>query len=496
MEIGIMIEKKIKWVGIDFGTTNSAAVSFLNEGSEIGRYEHGDDQGTPFPSIVGINKETGEVITGRDAKNRRIELSENYEFFSSIKSIIDKDEYYNVAGKKWTPVALATEILKGLKTEIKRKNVEADSVVMAVPVGFSPKKKMKLREAAQNAGIKVETFISEPTAALVSNYAKMRMFKNVVVFDWGGGTLDVAVLHIESGRVEEITTDGMNLAGDNIDKKIAEQMHIKYCRNKGVTKTFDEVNARSRDRLLVKSEAAKIDLSEGAEIASILVPNYDDNGVLRDSIEYELFDELVQPEVNEAINCINRAIDKANLNKAYIDAILCVGGSSRLKPFREKIVKSYGQEKVIYPEKVMWNIAEGAAVISMSNAAGGYGMNQDIGLILSNRSFYPLLKKGQPIPCKEKKINFASVTDEKSVRFLVTDAEDPMKRTFEKAIVIDREGQGFMSEQFEVSCFVDPDLLLRFRVRSTEFMKKYLYMWTYNKLNIYYQIEGDGHARK
>ena len=491
-----MIEKKIKWVGIDFGTTNSAAVSFLNEGSEIGRYEHGDDQGTPFPSIVGINKETGEVITGRDAKNRRIELSENYEFFSSIKSIIDKDEYYNVAGKKWTPVALATEILKGLKTEIKRKNVEADSVVMAVPVGFSPKKKMKLREAAQNAGIKVETFISEPTAALVSNYAKMRMFKNVVVFDWGGGTLDVAVLHIESGRVEEITTDGMNLAGDNIDKKIAEQMHIKYCRNKGVTKTFDEVNARSRDRLLVKSEAAKIDLSEGAEIASILVPNYDDNGVLRDSIEYELFDELVQPEVNEAINCINRAIDKANLNKAYIDAILCVGGSSRLKPFREKIVKSYGQEKVIYPEKVMWNIAEGAAVISMSNAAGGYGMNQDIGLILSNRSFYPLLKKGQPIPCKEKKINFASVTDEKSVRFLVTDAEDPMKRTFEKAIVIDREGQGFMSEQFEVSCFVDPDLLLRFRVRSTEFMKKYLYMWTYNKLNIYYQIEGDGHARK
>lgn len=491
-----MIEKKIKWVGIDFGTTNSAAVSFLNEGSEIGRYEHGDDQGTPFPSIVGINKETGEVITGRDAKNRRIELSENYEFFSSIKSIIDKDEYYNVAGKKWTPVALATEILKGLKAEIKRKNVDADSVVMAVPVGFSPKKKMKLREAAQNAGIKVETFISEPTAALVSNYAKMRMFKNVVVFDWGGGTLDVAVLHIESGRVEEITTDGMNLAGDNIDKKIAEQMHIKYCRNKGVTKTFDEVNARSRDRLLVKSEAAKIDLSEGAEIASILVPNYDDNGVLRDSIEYELFDELVQPEVNEAINCINRAIDKANLNKANIDAILCVGGSSRLKPFREKIVKSYGQEKVIYPEKVMWNIAEGAAVISMSNAAGGYGMNQDIGLILSNGSFYPLLKKGQPIPCKEKKINFASVTDEKSVRFLVTDAEDPMKRTFEKAIVIDREGQGFMSEQFEVSCFVDPDLLLRFRVRSTEFMKKYLYMWTYNKLNIYYQIEGDGHARK
>ena len=334
------------------------------------------------------------------------------------------------------------------------------------------------------------------TAALVSNYAKMRMFKNVAVFDWGGGTLDVSILHIESGRVEEITTDGMNMAGDNIDKKIAEQMHKKYCLNKGVNKSFEEVDGKSRDRLIVKSEAAKIALSEGDEIASVLVPNYDNNGVFRDYIEYELFEELVQPEVEEAINCLNRAIKKARLNRANIDAVLCVGGSSRLKPFREKVIGIYGKEKVIYPKKVMWNIAEGAAIISMTNSAGGYGMNQDIGLILSNGSFYPLLKKGQRIPCKEKKINFASVTDEKSVRFLITDAEDPSKRTFEEPIVIDREGQGFMSEQFEVSCFVDPDLLLRFRIRSTEFMKKYLYMWTYNKLNIYYQIEGKGYERK
>ena len=109
---------KVKWIGIDFGTTNSAAITFLNEGSSIGRYEHGDDQGTPFPSIVGINKKTGEVITGRDAKNRRMELSENYKFFTSLKSILDKDEYYeDVGGKKWTPVTLASEILKGLKNE-------------------------------------------------------------------------------------------------------------------------------------------------------------------------------------------------------------------------------------------------------------------------------------------------------------------------------------------------------------------------------------------
>ena len=114
--------KNVKWIGIDFGTTNSAAVSFLNEGKSIGRIEHGDDQGTPFPSIVGINKETGEIVTGRDAKNRRIELSEKYVFFTSLKSILDKDIQYTVAGKKWTPVSLTTELLKGLERYGKCKN--------------------------------------------------------------------------------------------------------------------------------------------------------------------------------------------------------------------------------------------------------------------------------------------------------------------------------------------------------------------------------------
>ena len=483
-------ENRITWIGIDFGTTNSAAISLVNTGTALSRFEHGDDQGTPFPSIIGINRESGSVIVGRDAKNRRQELSEQFVFFTSLKSIIDQDKTYDIAGRKWTPVELVAEILKGLKTEIKRKSIDANKVVMAVPVGFSPKKKRKLREAAQDAGIEIETFISEPTAAFVGNYAKMRMYKNIAVFDWGGGTLDVAILHVEDGRIEEIATDGMNMAGDNIDKKIAEQMHIKYCRKKGVSKTFEQIDAKSKDRLIVKSEAAKIELSEGSELASILVPNYDNTGVFRETIEYEFFEELIQPEISEALNCLNRAIEKARLNRANIDAILCVGGSSRLKPFRDKVLELYGEEKVIYPDKVMWNIAEGAALISMTNKTGGYGLNQDIGLILCDGSFYPLLYRNQRIPCKEKMINFASVTDEKSVRFLVTDAQDPSQRTFEVPIVIDREGQGFMSEQFEVSCFVDPDLLFRLRIRSTEFMKKYLYMWTYNKLNIYYQIEG------
>lgn len=491
------MKKSIKWIGIDFGTTNSAAYSFVDIGKRVpDEHTHGIEDNTPFPSVVGINKTTGEVITGMDAKYRRSELEEEYEFFKSIKSDIGKDICYEVAGKRWTPVDLATEILKGLKHQISERGVIADSVVMAVPVGFSPKKRMKLREAASNAGMKIESFINEPTAAFISNYKMMRTNSRVAVFDWGGGTLDISILHINKGRVEEVLKDGMDMAGDYIDEKIAEYIHKKFCKKKGINISFDDVKGRSRDQILYKSETAKKNLSEGADIERVIVPSYIDKGVLNQDIDYDFFVELVQPEVNEAINCLKRVIEKANLNKVNIDAVLCVGGSSRLKPFREQVINEFGEDKVVYPDKVMWDIAKGAAMVSMTYSSGGYGMNQDVGVIMSNGSFYPLIYKHQRVPCREKKINFASVTDEKSVRFLVTDAEDPDKRSFEQPIVIDREGQGFMSEQFEVSCFVDPDLLFRIRVRSTEFMRRYLYLWTYANLKMYYQIEESKDDRK
>lgn len=482
------MDRQINWFGIDFGTTNSAAVSFTGTDLlSVKEIDCGDYEGRPFPSLVAINVKNGSVITGREARERKNELSSEYKFFSSIKSIIGSDVPYEIAGKKWKPVDIAAEILKGLKRNVsENKGLKCDEAIVAVPIGFTADKKKNLREAAKKAGINVKMFISEPTAAFCSNYMNLKGNKYVAVFDWGGGTLDIAMLKVEDGKVYEMATDGMSVAGDDIDKLIADKIHARIAEEKGIRKELSELDDITKDTLLMRCERAKCSFSDGDEVATIRINRYDEVGTVRQSIEYDFFAELISPIVADAIRLLEGVIRKAGLTTANVDKILCVGGSSKLRPFREKIEEIYGREMLYYPEKVMWDIAKGAAIVNMSS--GKFGLNQDLGLILDDGEFFPLILRGQTLPCRERVISFAITNDEKHAKFVVTDAKEPEKRSFTQYITV--PAGGFMKEQFELACFIDPDHLFRLSIRSTQFMKQYLHFWTYDKLKIYYGIEG------
>ncbi len=474
------------WYGIDFGTTNSAASSMTGDVKEnVRQINYGDDEGRPFPSLVAINKTTGRVITGREAKTRRNELEGEYQYFSSVKSIISEDFTVEFAEKKWTPIDIAAEIFKGLKEKIGRESV-CNEAVVAVPVGFTADKKRNLREAARRAGIEVKMFVSEPTAAYFSNYAALRRYHHVAVFDWGGGTLDVAILEIEGGRVYELATEGMQIAGDDIDLKLARKMHLEFCKQKSVSKSFDDIDVVSKDILLGRCEDAKIELSDDEDYARINLNSYDEFGTVRGVIEYELFKELIKPEIEKALFCLKSAIEKSGLNKANIDCLLCVGGSSKLRPLKERLVEEYGEDMLYYPKMVMWDIAKGASLISMSS--GTYGLNQNLGLMLSDGEFYTLINKGQPLPCREKQISVALVTDEKFAKFVFTDSKDEKLRSFVQHVKV--PAGGFYEEQFVLSCFIDDDNLFRLKVQSSRFMKTILHTWTYDKLKVFYDLEG------
>lgn len=481
-----MMGTQYSWYGIDFGTTNSAASSMTGDVKEnVRQINYGDDEGRPFPSLVAIHKTTGEVITGREAKTRRNELEGEYQYFSSIKSVIAEDRVYEIAGKKWTPIDIAAEIFKGLKARIGRERTCNKSIV-AVPVGFTADKKRNLREAAKRAGIEVKMFVSEPTAAYCSNYAALRNCHHVAVFDWGGGTLDVAVLEIEGGRVYELATEGMQVAGDDIDLKLARNMHREFCKQKGVVKAFEDIDVVSKDILLGRCEDAKIELSDDEDFARINLNSYDELGTVRGVIEYDFFKELIEPEVEKAMFCLKTAIEKSGLNKANIDCILCVGGSSKLRPLKEKLEEEYGEDMLYYPKMVMWDIAKGASLISMSS--GTYGLNQDLGLMLSDGEFYTLINKGQLLPCREKKVSVALVTDEKYAKFVFTDSKNERLRSFVQNVKV--PALGFYEEQFIVSCFIDEDNLFRLKVQSSRFMNTILHTWTYDKMKVFYDLEG------
>lgn len=480
------MNSKYSWFGIDFGTTNSAACSFTGLSQDtIIPICYGDDEQRPFPSVIAINKTTGEIITGREAKSRRNELIGDHEYFSSIKSVIDGSQTWTIAGKTWTPEDIAAEIFKALKSRVERGTSNIlDEAVVAVPNGFSSEKKRHLRNAAKKAGINVKMFISEPTAAFCSNYNELKSCKNVAVFDWGGGTLDVTILQVEDGKIFEMASSGMEFAGDDIDKKIAQKMHTRFMRNKTPAISFDELDPVTKDRLLSQCERAKCDF-EDEDIVSISIMKYGNYGPVRDSIDYDYFSLLLEEDVSNAMRCLEEAIEKAGLNRASLDCILCVGGSSKLRPLKERLYSTYGEEMVYYPDKVMWDIAKGAAISSSRSST--FCSNQEIGVLLSNGELFPILQKGQPLPCKEFEMNFAIVDDEKYAKFVITDNKFEEKRTFTKNLL--HLTRGFMGEHFILKCYVDQDFVFKIAIRSSAAYEEKFIVWKYNELKVYYKIE-------
>lgn len=479
------MDTKISWFGIDFGTTNSAAFSFTGLSAQKARQIHyGDDEGRPFPSIVAINKEDGSVITGREAKDRRNELSQSYRYFTSIKSIIDSNESWKIGGKLWTPETVAAEIFKALIERVKRDGgSNLDEAVVAVPNGFSPIKKQHLRNAAALAGLRISAFIGEPTAAFCSNSNELRECNTVAVFDWGGGTLDVTVLSVRDGKIQELATDGMNWAGNDIDLKLAEKIHTKIARKNGAAIPFAEMDPASKDRMLTACEAAKIEL-EDEDTAYIRVNKYADFGTVREALDYDFFDLLIEEDIQNAINCLDAALKKAGQNAVTIDRILCVGGSSKLRPLREKLTEIYGEDMLYYPDEVMWDIARGAAV--SSSHANTFCSNQSLGLLLSNGEYFPLLSEGQPIPCEESEYSFAIVDNSSNATFVITDSALPQKRSFSESITL--KARGFLEEHFIVKCYVDQDFVFKMRINSSSSYPDKFLVWSYSNLKVYWDI--------
>ena len=483
---------RFSWFGIDFGTTNSAAFSFTGvDENTIIPIHYGDDEGRPFPSVVAINKNTGEVICGRDAKDQRHALQETHVYFSSIKSIIDSNQTWMIAGKEWTPEDIAAEILKALKARVERDNDNImDEVVMAVPVGYSAGKKMHLRNAAKKAGINIKMFISEPTAAFCSNYHELCACKNVAVFDWGGGTLDVVVLKIENGNISELSAEGMAFAGNDIDQKFAAKMHAKFMRNKTPVIPMEELPATAQDQLLSKCEKAKCDFDD-EDVVSLSINRYGSYGAVRDSVEYDYFSLLIEQDIDNAVNCLKSAIQKAGLNTGSLDRILCVGGSSKLRPLREKLKSIFGEDMLLYPDKVMWDIAKGAALISTKQ--GGYTLSKSIGLQLCDGTYFPLFKKGQPVPCEELKMTF-SVIDQGSsglqdARFIFTDSASPEERELYEPFVLPL--RGFADEYIQLCCYIDQDNVFKLKVGSNRVSETRAKVWHYENLKVSFHIEDD-----
>ena len=474
------------YFGIDFGTTKSATVGYIVMDQTPERVQYGDEEGRPVPSVVAIDKETGKVFTGRAAWDKKIELSESCEYISSVKTILDSEQTKLIAGREWTAVDVASEVFKHLKDNVQnRTGIKLKEATVAIPVGFSATKRAKLREAAEMAGIQIRSFISEPTAAFFANYSELKSASLVAIFDWGGGTLDVSILQHINGKVSELATVGKDVAGDYIDDKIAKRIHSKIARKKGIETSFADMPSSAQDMMRVRAERAKRMLGDD-DTATISINNYGVYGACRETLEYDWFADIIAPEVEMAMDCLEKAIQQSGVGLANIDRIVMVGGSSNLRPLLEKMEAKYG-DKLFFPEETMWNVGQGAAMLSMN--PGGYYANQSIGIVLSNNAYFELLKPDTPIQGWERTCHFGIVDSSTDARFVFGGSPD-IEASPERFKTLSVPAYRFLQEQIVLRATIDQDMVFiaiaGSNMRTSEFRR----LWEYTHLKCYYKLPG------
>lgn len=475
------------WFGIDFGTTTSATVGILKTmGGNSNMLLYGDEEERPIPSVIAIDKVSGEVFTGRTAWNKKMELSETCEYITSVKTLLGTEWRKTIAGRVWTAVDLAAEVMKSLRKVVQVKsNVEMDTATVAIPINFSAKKREELRQAALLAGIKITSFISEPTAAFFANYQELRSASTIAVFDWGGGTLDVSVLRNSEGKVSELAVEGLNIGGDNIDRKIAERLHAKIFRDKKIDQNigFDGMPNTEKDLLLVKSEQAKRDLSDDDD-AFISLPNYGGYGTCRQILYYDWFADIIKPEVDRAIECLEKAIRESGVGKANLDRIVLVGGSSNLRPLLDKMEKEYG-DLLYFPEETMWNAGQGAA--RLAKYPGEYYSNQSLGVTLSNGDYFEVLKPDTNIHGWKNHFTFGLVDTTEEARFVFSGSSDLDESALEYRS-LEVPSYNFLQEKIFLKVKVDENHVFIAEAGSGMRPAEYQRIWEYGKLKCYYKL--------
>lgn len=470
--------------GIDFGTTNTATVGHIYLANQLMEITYGDN-GQPIPSVVAIDKQNGQVYTGREAWSKKMELAESCELVTSVKSLLEDENWqHEIHGELWTPVEVAAELFNSIRKLVQtRSKVNFNNAVVAIPIGFSPLKRQKLREAAKKAGINITSFISEPTAAFFANYEDLKSSTNIAVFDWGGGTLDVSILKNQNHRIYELATGGLPEAGDYIDNLLARHIHDIIAKKKGKIIAFDDMSPSAKDMIRVRAEQAKRAFGDDDDFV-LSLNNYGNYGVCRLNLDYYWFAAVVRPIVDKAMEHFAQVLEESGVGLANIDRILMVGGSSNLRPLLDKMYEKYG-DKIYQPNSTMWNVGKGAALLAKH--PGVYRSNQSVGVILSDDSYFELLGKDEKLQGWEKMVNFGVVDTSEEARFVFAGSDD-IKKLPDHNNVLSIPGYKFLQERIKLTARVTDDMVFEAQGQSNIHMTEKSKLWEYPSLKCYYEI--------
>ncbi|MEK6231298.1 MAG: Hsp70 family protein [Luteolibacter sp.] len=408
-------------LGIDLGTTHSA-VGVVDSGFPILLAD--EDGKRIMPSVVWFG-EDGQIEVGRKALRRR--AAEPMQVVSSVKRWMGADRAVDPAlenvGK--TPEEVSAEILKELKRIAEwRIGSEVAKAVITVPAYFNDAQRAATKRAGELAGLEVVRIINEPTAAaLAYGLDKLKDKARVAVYDLGGGTFDLTILEMEGGVFQVLATHGdTRLGGDDVDRMIFSML----------TAEIPEISETLRWKFMEEAEKAKRILSVEAS-CTVRIPFYDGENSIEKTVTREELDALTKGWIAKTLKCCRQAMIDSGLETGDLDAVVLVGGSTRMPAVRSAVSELFKHEVDVtqHPDEA---IALGATIQAgvMSGAMRKMVLLDVTPLSLGIETFGGLMNviipRNTTIPCKAGEMFTNAADNQEKMGLRILQGEREMAR--------------------------------------------------------------------
>ena len=477
-------------VGFDFGTTNSL-ISVIVGDRAVDVMNPVD--GRPFPSIV--RYEGAKTIVGREAKDsmEAAGVGVHGNVVLSPKFLLG-DEVVHVGGVERSPIDIVHDVVSHVKSESLnspsgRQLDDVKNAVVTIPISMSAPRRAALRDAFRRADIGIVQFVHEPLAALYGYFrslpdmaAALREYqrRNILVVDWGGGTLDLTLCRINDNRIVQVRNGGSDeLGGDRFDEAVRAGVIERFSNAHGL-EPGHTIDTDARLRLLHDSERNKIDLSERQKVTFYRPglfrgPDVDlELGVTRDDLE-----GMTRNLVQGGINRITSLLESAAVGPTQISMCIVTGGMAAMPAISGRLYELFGSQRVRVPDNTATLIAQGAAWIAHDRQR--LRLSKPVELQLARGSYMPLLPADLEMPGERevKREQFhLYCTDPRdgSAKFQVctparpgasAQRSDAREALGTLVVKVDETAQPFR-ERLQLDVVIDDDLMLSMNAISAE----------------------------
>lgn len=422
-----------KVIGIDLGTSNSAAAVMMGgkptiipaaEGASVG--------GKAFPSVVAFAKD-GQLLVGEPARRQAVTNPDNT--VVAAKRKMGAEYSFEVQGKQYKPQQISSFILQKIKKDAEAfTGDKIEKAVITVPAYFDDNQRQATKDAGTIAGLDVVRIINEPTAAsLAFGLDKTAEDLKILVFDFGGGTLDVTMMEMGGGVFEVMSTSGdTQLGGTDMDKALVQYVLDEFRRKEGVDLSKDNT---AMTRIREAAEKAKIELSTVME-TDINLPFIAQSESGPKNLEVRLtrakLEDLIRPIVERCRPSIDKALEDAKISTSDINRIVLVGGPTRIPMVKKFVAQVVGKEAEAGVDP-MEAVAMGAAIqagIIAGDVQSDIVLLDVTPLTLGIETLggvrEPLIERNTTIPTSKAKVFTTAADNQTAVTIHVVQGERPM----------------------------------------------------------------------